>query len=66
MFFTSTEKNQPDECGNESDDDIPQLSVHALAALQDFYDEQKKRDDMSASQENTVNIDEDWVCFINY
>ena len=45
---------------NESDDDdIPQLSAHALAALQDFYDEQKT----FALEENTFKIDEDWVCY---
>ena len=42
------------------DDDIPQLSAHALAALQDFYDEQK----ILALEENTLKIDEDWVCYI--
>ena len=62
VFCSLFQKNQPVECNNESDDDdIPQLSAHALAALQDFYNEQEQRDDVSPSQENAVNIDEDWV-----
>ena len=47
------------ESDNESDDDdVPQLSAHALAALQDFYDDQKTL----TSEEN--NLGEDWVCCI--
>lgn len=49
------------ESDNESDDDdIPQLSAHALAALQDFYDERNTL----ATEETTLEIGEDWVCCI--
>ena len=40
-----------EDSGEEDDDDVPQLSAHALAALQEFYAEQ--------SQQQTVS--EDWV-----
>lgn len=46
---------------NDSDNDIPQLSAHTLAALQEFYDEEKHRQETTASQENHE-VDEDWVC----
>jgi hypothetical protein len=39
---------------DDSDDDVPQLSVEALRALQEFYAE---------SESNCAKIDEDWVKF---
>lgn len=53
------QQNQP--VGSESDDDIPQLSAHTLAALQEFYAKEKQRQESEASQENQE-ISEDWVC----
>ena len=62
IYFSWFKQNQPVESDNDSDDEIPQLSAHALAALQGFYDEQKQREEMLASEENAA-IDEDWVCY---
>lgn len=46
----------------DSDDDVVQLSSHAMAALQEFYAEQKQKEELAASQEpKNVDIDEDWV-----
>ncbi len=42
---------------DDSDDDQPQLSAHALAALQEFYAEQAAQND-NTSQEMPK---EDWV-----
>lgn len=50
-------QNQP--VGSESDDDIPQLSAHTLAALQEFYAKEKQRQESEVSQENQE-ISEDW------
>lgn len=40
---------------DEGDDDIPVLSAYALAALQEFYDEQITK------QECVNTVQEDWV-----
>ena len=42
------------------DDDIPQLSAHALAALQEFYHEEKQKQE-KASFEGNTNVEENWV-----
>ncbi len=49
-------------CSDLSDDDCPQLSGHALAALQEFYQEQKTIEVNESSSENTKNFQENWVC----
>lgn len=49
----------------DNDDDIPQLSSHTLAALQEFYLEQQQREGMKTSQGfnqySIGSIEEDWV-----
>lgn len=50
---------------DDDDDDIPQLSSHTLAALQEFYLEQQQREGMKTSQGfnqySIGSIEEDWV-----
>lgn len=50
---------------DDDDDDIPQLSSHTLAALQEFYLEQQQREGMKNSQGfnhySIGSIEEDWV-----
>lgn len=51
---------------SESDDDTPQLSAHALAALQEFYNEQKEKEEqLQIAQEKGdvkhLDLGEDWV-----
>jgi len=50
---------------DDDDDDIPQLSSHTLAALQEFYLEQQQREGMKTSQGfnqySVGSIEEDWV-----
>ncbi|XP_069496042.1 EEF1A lysine methyltransferase 1 isoform X2 [Ambystoma mexicanum] len=48
----------------DSDDDMPELSSHALAALQEFYTEQQENDAINTSQELQTSyfglVQEDW------
>lgn len=46
---------------SSSDDDTPQLSAHALAALQDFYQEQKEMEQMESDPSNSTVFQENWV-----
>lgn len=50
---------------DDDDDDVPQLSSHTLAALQEFYLEQQQREGMKTSQGfnqySVGSIEEDWV-----
>ena len=49
----------------DSDDDTPQLSAHALAALQEFYTDRLVQEQQTAARKVTgagpVEIQEDWV-----
>ena len=46
----------------DSDDDEPRLSAHALAALQEFYAEQQLKEEQVSSEESqNAGIDENWV-----
>ncbi|XP_074917768.1 EEF1A lysine methyltransferase 1 isoform X3 [Chelonoidis abingdonii] len=51
--------------GDDDDDDIPQLSSHTLAALQEFYRDQQQREGTKISQGfkqySIGSIDEDWL-----
>ncbi|KAM9172136.1 LOW QUALITY PROTEIN: EEF1A lysine methyltransferase 1 [Pangshura tecta] len=50
--------------GDDDDDDIPQLSSHTLAALQEFYRDQRQREGTKISQGfkqySIGSIEEDW------
>ena len=49
---------------SDSDDDVPTLSAHTLAALQEFYNETKTAQDhgTTPSDQFTVGaVEEDWV-----
>ena len=50
------------------DDEVPQLSSHTLAALQEFYTEQSQQQqkliDTQEGQVKDVELSEDWVCII--
>ncbi len=50
------EEDQAKENFDADDDDPPQLSAHALAALQEFYAEQAQ-----AGTSHTRIVSEDWV-----
>lgn len=67
-FNSKHEAMSVPESESESDDEMPQLSAHALAALQEFYDDQNNKMRAVAAGFNNakdVEIDEDWV-IINY
>ena len=51
---------------SDSEDDNPQLSAHTLAALQEFYKEQKEQEDKIQTAQETgdvknIALGEDWV-----
>lgn len=50
---------------NDSDDDVPQLSSEALAALQEFYIEQQQKEEIKIKEESSNycigSIEENWV-----
>lgn len=47
---------------DSEDDDTPQLSSHTLAALQEFYAEQKQHADPSGDDKYNIGIiEENWV-----
>lgn len=48
---------------DSDDDDVLQLSSHTLAALQEFYAEQKQHPDPSGDDKYNIGvIEENWVC----
>lgn len=56
----------PDTRREDSDDEVPQLSAHALAALQEFYAERlqtasKNTDQDESGDKERVDVEEDWV-----
>lgn len=53
----------------ESDEDIPQLSKETLLALNEFYNEQKEKEQklthLKENKDNlNYNFDENWVTFL--
>lgn len=52
----------------EDDDDVPTLSAETFSALQEFYTEQQKRQEIfdKLQKDNKLNenilFDENWVC----
>lgn len=46
---------------SDSDDDVPQLSAATLAALQEFYDEQKMDQGQDKNIYSVGAVEEDWV-----
>ncbi|XP_072261155.1 EEF1A lysine methyltransferase 1 [Pyxicephalus adspersus] len=50
--------------GRDEDDDVPQLSAHTLAALQEFYAEQEQRESLKSGPEydqfSVGAVEEDW------
>ncbi|XP_062983107.1 EEF1A lysine methyltransferase 1 [Elgaria multicarinata webbii] len=45
---------------SDSDDDVPQLSSEALAALQEFYIEQQQKEDIKITEKYLGSIEENW------
>lgn len=50
---------------SDDDDDVPRLSAHALAALQEFYSETSPAGAASKDQLSVGTVEEDWVRFVH-
>ncbi len=46
---------------DSDDDDVPRLSADTLAALQDFYKEQKDLEELESDLSNSKKFQENWV-----
>lgn len=51
---------------SDSDDDVPQLSAATLAALQEFYDEQKMDQGQDKNIYSVGAVEEDWVGHLGF
>lgn len=52
--------NMADEERVNRDKDMPQLSIHAHAAVQEFYHEEEQKQEKQSFKENT-NVEENWA-----
>lgn len=61
-IFLHCRSQTPCEMSDSEDDDTPQLSSHTLAALQEFYAEQKQTMNRGGDDKYSVGvIEENWV-----